>query len=523
VYDYVIVGAGTAGCVLASRLSEDSAVRVLLLEAGPADRKAHIHVPAAFSKLFKTAVDWQYHTEEQVHLNNRRLYWPRGRVLGGSSSINAMIYIRGHPSDYDGWKALGNAGWGYADVLPYFKKAEDQERLHTEYHGRGGPLHVADLRCVNPLTRVFLSACGDRGITSNDDFNGACQQGAGLYQVTQRGGQRHSTAAAYLRPARRRRNLTIRTQALATRILLEGRRAIGVEYLLGGKTEQARAEVEVILSGGSINSPHLLLLSGIGPADHLRSLGIAVSVNLPGVGQNLQDHLLTGVSYACTQPISLDRAENLANILRYLFLRRGPLTSNIGEAGAFVESTTQTGVPGLQLYFAPAYFIQHGFLRPPGYGFSIGACPLRPFSRGEIRLRSTDPREPPAIQPRYLEDPRDLDLLVEGLQLARWIAASAAFDPHRGPEYLPGEKVQTDGELREHIRRWAETLYHPVGTCKMGADPLAVVNDRLQVHQLQALRVVDASVMPTLPGGNTNAPTIMIAEKAADLIRRNAG
>jgi choline dehydrogenase len=519
-YDHVIVGAGSAGCVLAARLSEDGAVRVLLLEAGPRDRKAEIHIPAAFSKLFKTPLDWQFHTEEQPALANRRLYWPRGKVLGGSSSLNAMIYMRGHRRDYDGWRELGNEGWGFDDVLPYFKKAEDQARLRTSYHGTGGPLHVSDLRCINPLTGVFLQACAACGIAANDDFNGAVQEGAGLYQVTQQAGRRVSCAGAYLRPALRRRNLTVLTDAQATRVVLQGDRAVGVEYRHGGKLQQAQAGSEVILSGGAVNSPHLLLLSGIGPAEHLRQFGIVVAADLPGVGGNLQDHLLTGASYQCTRPVTLDRAETLGNLLKFLFLRRGPLTSNIAEAGGFVRIGAQADVPDVQLYFGPAYYIEHGFVRPPGYGFSLGACPLRPFSRGRLRLHSSDPLEAPAIDPYYLEDPRDLELLLQGMRMTRRIAHCAVFDTYRGDEFLPGAKVQSDDDVRLHIRRYAETLYHPVGTCKMGKDPAAVVNARLQVHGVRGLRVVDASVMPTLPGGNTNAPTIMIAEKAADLIRK---
>jgi choline dehydrogenase len=522
-YDYIVVGAGSAGCVLAARLTEDPRVRVLLLEAGPRDRRAEIHIPAAFSKLFKSSLDWQYYTVEQAHLGERRLYWPRGRVLGGCSSINAMIYIRGHPSDYDAWRALGNEGWGFADVLPYFKKSEDQQRIRNDHHGTDGPLQVTDLRCVNPLTHVFLSACAQAGIPANEDFNGDRQVGAGLYQVTQCSGRRVSAAGAYLRPALGRRNLTVLTCAQATRILQDNGRAVGVEYLHAGRRHQARADAEVILAGGAVNSPQLLLLSGIGPASDLRQHGVSVTVDLPGVGKNLQDHLLVGVTYACTRSISLDRAENLRNVLKYLVRGKGPMTSNIAEAGAFVRTTSQVDVPDMQLYFAPAFYIEHGFIRPSGCGFSVGACPLRLGSRGQLRLGSADPLEAPAIDPQYLTDPRDLEMLLEGAHLARRIAHCPAFDAYRGAEVRPGEKVDTEAEIRDHIRQSVETLYHPIGTCKMGKDSMAVVNDRLQVHGVANLRVADASVMPTLPGGNTNAPTIMIAEKAADMIRRGVG
>jgi choline dehydrogenase len=517
-FDFVLVGAGSAGCVLAARLTEDPSCRVLLLEAGGPDRAVHVRVPAAFWKLFKGPADWHYMTEAQPHLAGRRLYWPRGKVLGGCSSLNAMIYVRGHPSDYDGWEALGNEGWGFADVLPYFKKSENQQRGASDYHGGGGPLDVADLRCVNPLSRAFLQACAESGIPANDDFNGPSQDGSGLYQVTQKGGLRASTASAFLRPALRRPNLTVVTSALATRVLFEGTRAVGVEYARGGALHRASAG-EVILCGGAVNSPHLLLLSGVGPADHLKRLNLSVVVDLPGVGQNLQDHPLAGVAFACTRTDTLDRAESLRNILKFMFLRRGPLTSNVAEAGAFVRSEPGRPAPDLQLYFVPAYYIEHGFVRPTGCGFSLGVCVLRPHSRGEITLRSADPTTHPAIQPRYLEGPHDLELLVRGVHLLRTIAGAKAFDPFRGEEVLPGPRVRSDEDLARFVRERMETLYHPVGTCRMGGDHLGVVDARLRVRGTEGLRVADASVMPTLAGGNTNAPVIMIAEKAADLIR----
>ena len=518
-FDYVVVGAGSAGCVLAARLSEDSTARVMLLEAGGRDRHPFIRIPAAFTKLFKSALDWQYHTEPQPALGGRTLFWPRGKVLGGSSALNAMIYVRGHPRDYDGWRDAGCDGWGYADVLPYFKRSEDQQRGASAYHGSGGPLGVADLRTVNPLSRVFVAACAEAGIPPNDDFNGPAQDGAGLHQVTQKRGRRHSTAAAFFRPARRRRNLTVLTGAHATRVLLEGTRATGVEYVRRGRVERARAAREVVLCLGAVGSPHLLLLSGIGPARHLKRYELDVRIDLPGVGQNLQDHVIASVCHACCKPVALDRAETLVNLLRYVLFRRGPFTSNLAEAGAFVRTDPAAPAPDLQLLFVPAFYIDHGFTRPAGHGFSLAACLLRPRSRGAVTLRSSDPLEPPAVQPNYLADPADLDLLVKGFGLLRRVARRPAFDPYRGDEYLPRQAVHTDQEVRRSVRERVETLYHPSGTCKMGRDPQAVVDPRLRVHGTTGLRVADASVMPTLVGGNTNAPTVMIAEKAADLIR----
>ncbi len=521
-YDYVIVGAGSAGCVLANRLSEDPGVRVLLLEAGGPDRKQEIHIPAAFAKLFKTPYDWAYETEPQAHLGNRRLYWPRGKMLGGTSSMNAMMYIRGHRADYDGWRDQGNQGWSFAEVLPYFKKSEHEERGASEYHGIGGPLNVADLRTVNPLTRAFLAAAGEIGLPATDDFNGPTLEGMSLTQVTQKQGKRHSTATAYLKPALGRPNLTVLTGAQATRILFEGKRAVGVAYQQNGKEEQARAAREVILSGGAINSPQLLLLSGIGPAAQLMALGVPVVHDLPGVGQNLQDHLVAITAHSCTQPVTLASAEKLNHILSFLLFKNGPLTSNVAEAAGFLKTRPTLPAPDLEMIFAPVYFIEHGFSNPPGHGFSIGAILLQPESRGSITLRSSDPLAPPAIQPNYLSTPADSKTLIEGVKLARRIAQAAAFAAYRGEEVVPGPNAKTDQAIAEQIRQHAQTLYHPVGTCKMGRDPLAVVDEYLRVRGVEGLRVVDASVMPTVPRGHTNAPTIMIAEKAADFIKQSA-
>ena len=521
-YDYIIVGAGSAGCVLANRLTEDPNVSVLLLEAGGPDARQEIHIPITFSKLFKGEEDWAYMTEPEPHLNNRSLYWPRGKVLGGSSSLNAMIYIRGNRHDYDEWQAAGNAGWGYDDVLPYFKKAENQERGASEYHGIGGPLNVADLRSPNELSEAFVAAGEEVGLKRTDDFNGADQEGVGLYQVTQKGGMRYSAAAAYLRDAMTRPNLTVQTGALASRIVIENGRATGVEYTVDGMTTRAEAAAEVILSGGAINSPQLLLLSGIGPAADLQALGIEVTHDLPGVGHNLQDHPAIMAAFVCTQPVSLAAAETAEQMAAFMSEQRGMLTSNVGEGGAFLTTQPESPAPDLQYHFAPSYFIEHGFQVPDGHGFTFAATLVRPQSRGQISLRSTDPTAPAAIHANYLAEEFDMRVLREGIRLARKMAAAEAFAPYRDVESHPGAAVESDADLDEYIRNNAETLYHPVGTCKMGNDDMAVVDDQLRVHGIAGLRVVDASIMPTIINGNTNAPTIMIAEKAADMIRAAA-
>jgi choline dehydrogenase len=501
VYDYIVIGAGGAGCVLASRLTENRESNVLLIEAGPPDRKREAHIPAAFSKLFKTPLDWNDATVPQEALNGRRLYWPRGKMLGGSTSINAMVYIRGRRSDFDAWRDLGNDGWGFDDVLPFFKRVETQG------------LNITELKSVNPLSRAFVDACKEAGIGPNADFKGPAQEGAGFYRVMQKRGRRWSAADAYLRPALRRGNLTVWTAIQATRILLENGRAIGIEYLQKGSTQQVRASREVILSAGSIGTPQLLLLSGMGPLKQVEALGIAPSADLPGVGENLQDHLSVGESYFCTQPVSLTEIETFINWMKYLILRDGPLTSNVFEAGAFVKSRPDLDECDLQFHFAPEHYIDHGFAKPGGHGFSLSAALLTPKSRGRITLRSRDPLEAPDIDPGYLADPADLPPLIEGICVARRIAAAAAFDPFRGKPVFD----QDDPEA--HVRGRAETMYHPVGTCKMGSDPMGVVNGRLEVHGIAGLRVVDASVMPVIVGGDTQAATMMIAEKAAHMIK----
>ncbi len=519
-YDYIIVGAGSAGCVLAARLSESRETSVLLLEAGGPDTRREIRIPAAFSKLFKSQLDWNYSTEPQSNLHGRALYWPRGKVIGGSSSINAMIYIRGNPRDYDEWEHLGNPGWSYRDVLPYFLRAEDQQHGASEFHGAGGPLRVEDLRSVNPLSRAFVDAAVEAGLHENDDFNGSEQEGAGCYQVTQKRGRRWSAADAYLRPARSRPNLTVLPQAHVTQILLAKNRATGVEYVRNGREHAVYADREVLLCGGAVNSPQLLLLSGVGPARQLEDLGIEVAMDLPGVGESLQDHMFLPVAYTCTKPITLAKAESLSSFLAYFLFRRGMLTSCVAEAGAFLRTRPDADRPNLQYHFGPVYYLNHGFDRPPGHGFSIGPTLIRPQSKGRIRLRTTFPMDPPAIEPNYLSHEADVETFVAGIELARRIAAAHAFDAYRGNEFVPGANVKSRAEIASYVRDTAETTYHPVGTCKMGSDAMAVVDPQLRVRGVELLRVVDASIMPTITTGNTNAAVIMIAEKAADMIRQ---
>src|ERR1700746_1261847 len=518
-YDYIIIGAGSAGCVLAARLTEDLHSRVLLLEAGGHDKAKEIHIPAAFSKLYKTAVDWNYSTDPDPDLQNRRLYWPRGKMLGGSSSMNAMIYIRGNHLDFDHWASLGNHGWSFKDVLPYFKKSQMQARGGSEFHGTSGPLHVKDLRSVNPLTRAFLEAAGALGIPRNPDFNSERQDGAGLYQVTQKNGSRHSAADAYLKPALTRKNLTVVTNAHATRITLQKQRAIGVEYFSSTGAKAARADREVILSGGSINSPQLLLLSGIGPAGEISRIGIRPIHHLPRVGKNLQDHVMVSVGYLCTEPVTMATPESLPNLIRYFVLRRGPLVSNVAEAGIFLRTREASQRPDLQLLFGPAYYVNHGLTPRKDHCFGFGPTLITPESRGSILLKSLNPLHPPATRANYLSTDADMRVIIEGVKLSRQLAQQQPLAKFRGEELHPGAATQSDAEIADFVRAEAQTLYHPVGTCKMGHDTMAVVNSQLQVHGREGLRVIDASVMPRIIAGNTHAPTIMIAEKAADMIR----
>ena len=523
-YDFVIIGAGSAGCVLAHRLSEDPSCRVLLLEAGPRDWHPFIHLPAGLAKLVgQKGVNWNYDTAPEPHLDGRRLWWPRGKVLGGSSSINAMCYIRGVPGDYDDWAEAGAEGWDWASVLPYFKRSERNSRGADALHGGDGPLHVSDLRYTNPLSSAFLQAGEQAGFALTADFNGPQQEGFGFYQVTQKDGARCSSAVAYLNPARDRQNLDIVTGALVRRILLENGRAVGVAYARSGHEVTVRCEREVLVSGGAINSPQLLMLSGIGPADHLREHGITVRHDLPAVGRNLQDHLDICTLQQSTQRVTYDRTSELKTAFDY-FLRghRGPGTSNIAEGGAFVRSALAPDERAdIQLHFVPAMLDDHGRNRLAGDGYTLHACFLRPRSRGEVTLASADPRADARIQANYLSDPDgfDMKMMVECAKLSRELFAQKAFDAYRGAPIHPARTNLSDAELMDFIRAKAETVYHPIGTCRMGSDDGAVVDTQLRVQGLEGLRVVDASVMPRLIGGNTNAPTIMIAERASDLIR----
>ena len=521
-FDYVIVGAGSAGCVLAARLTEDPRIRVLVIEAGGRDSNLAVRVPAAFSKLFKTTCDWNYTTVPQRCLEGRSLYWPRGKMLGGTSSMNAQMHVRGNRADYDEWAALGNSGWSYADVLPYFRRSEHNERGPSPFRGTGGPLTVSDLRDPNPATRAFIEAAMEAGLERAHDVNGERQDGVDYTQVTQRRGTRASAASAYLRPARRRPNLIVVTAAHATRITFDGRRAVGVEYLKAGAVTTARATREVILAGGAINSPQLLMLSGVGPADHLGAMDISVVHDLPGVGQHLQDHLVCGVVVKARSATTLTAAESVPNLLRFLVRRRGMLTSNIAEACGFFRVPPDAPAPNLELLFAPAPFIDHGLTRPTEHGLSVGVVLLQPRSAGSVTLHSANPFDAPLIDPRYLSDRggEDLRLLVEGMKMVWRVLRSPALAAHAGEPMIPDREPRTDAELEAFIRQRAETLYHPVGTCRMGVDDLAVVDPELRVRGLEALRVVDASVMPTIIRGHTNSPTIMIAERAAELIRR---
>jgi choline dehydrogenase len=523
-YDYVIIGAGSAGSAIANRLGEDYRLRILILEAGPADDSFLLKMPAGFAKLGPTSrFNWRYETVPQKHCDDRRMYWPRGKTLGGSSAINAMLYVRGHAWDYDHWRQLGNQGWSYEDVLPFFRKAENNERGADPFHGTGGPLNVADQVDPSPLNEAFLKACEQAGHKRIKDFNGAEQEGVGLYQVTQKNQERWSTASAYLRPAveRNKNNVHVRANAQVERIILDKNQAMGLRYRFQGQDEVARCEREIILCGGAVNSPQLLMLSGIGPADHLKSVGIRPLFDIPGVGGNLQDHLDAAILDYCKTGDSYDRRNKLWALWQYKMNKKGPGTSPLAESGGFLSTQSGLAAPDIQLHFLPAMVVDHGRKRLNRNGFTLHVCALRPESKGTIRLKSTNPSEHPLIDANYLAERKDVDTLIAGVKMGREILAQSGFDPYRGDEYAPGTSVRTDAEIEQWMRANCETIYHPVGTCKMGPDndPMAVVDNQCRVRGIQGLRVVDASVMPTLVGGNTNAPTIMIAERVAAQIQ----
>jgi choline dehydrogenase-like flavoprotein len=520
-FDYVIVGAGSAGCVLANRLTADGRSTVLLLEAGPRDKDFWIHVPLGYGKLFaRTDVNWAYQSEPEPALNGRRVFTPRGKVLGGSSSINGLVHIRGQREDYDGW---GVPGWGFDDLLPYFKKSEDHIHGASEWHGAGGPLAVSDLPDRHELCDAFITSAMALGIPRNDDFNGPSQEGTGYYQTTARNGRRCSTAVGYLRPARRRQNLRVEVEALVTRVLFEGKRATGVAYEAGGVRHKVRAAREVILAAGTINTPQLLQLSGVGPRALLERHGIPLVHDAPGVGEDLQDHFYCRTFWRCTRPITLN--DDMLSLwrqakigLQYLLFRRGPLTVSAGYAGAFVRTRPEILRPDAQLYFINFSTAKRGGVLHPFSGFTLSVSQTYVESRGSLRIASSDPHAPPSIRYNYLATDNDRRVMVDGLKLIRRIAATAPLHDYVAAEEFPGARVQSDEDWLAFCREAGDTVFHPTSTCRMGTDARAVVDPELRAYGLEGLRVVDASVIPAVPSGNINATVIAVGEKAADLI-----
>lgn len=527
-YDYVIVGGGSAGCVLAARLSEDPAVRVALLEAGPADRSIWIHLPIGYAKtMWHADYNWRFHTEPDPNMNGRKIYWPCGRGLGGSSSINGLIYIRGQREDYDTWRELGNEGWSFEDVLPYFKKAESNDRGESRFHGSAGPLSVSSIHRRHELIDAFIAGALETGVPRSDDFNAEAQEGAGYYQLTTSRGLRCSASVAYLRRARKRRNLDILTNAHVRCIEFDGRRAVGVRYIRHGVEQAVRCKREVLLCAGAIQSPKILQLSGIGPASLLSRHDIAVVHDLPSVGEDLQDHLQVRLIFRCAKPITTnDQLRSLrgrARIgLEWLLFREGPLAVGINQGGCFMKTLKESRSPDVQFHVATLSADMAGGQVHPFSGFTLSVCQLRPESRGRIRIRSRDPFAGPSIEPNYLSTETDRRVAIAAIRSARKIARTRAMEGYAAEEKLPGLKFETDEELLEFVRNSGATIFHPAGTCRMGRDSMSVVDERLRVRGVGGLRVVDASIMPRLVSGNTNAPVIMIAEKAADMIKTDA-
>lgn len=527
-YDYIVVGAGSAGCVLAARLSENGRHSVLLLEAGPKDDYLWIHIPIGYGKtMFHPEYNWGFKTDPDPHMNGREIYWPRGRGLGGSSSINGLIYVRGQPEDYDGWAAMGNEGWSWREVLPYFRKLEHNTRGASEHHGADGPLWCSDIPVKHELMEAIVRGAVELGIPRTDDFNAGVQEGVGYYQLFTRNGWRCSSASAYLKPARGRKNLAVEVNAHATQVTFDGIRACGVKYLQHGVEREARAAREVVLAAGALQSPQLLQLSGVGPADFLQSLGVPVVEHLPGVGENLQDHLQLRLMYRVTKRITTN--DDLASAwrklkigLQWIVTRGGPLAIGINQGGLFTRVLPESRRPDVQFHFATLSAELAGAPPHPWPGCTFSVCQLHPSSRGRVRIRSRDPREAPSMQPNYLSTELDRRCAVAGAKLARRLAATRALQPYIESEYRPGPDCRSDDELLEFAKNYGATIFHPSGTCKMGSDPMAVVDDRLRVHGLAGLRVVDCSIMPTVTSGNTHAPVVMIAEKASDMLLEEA-